>query len=59
MVQISEHLSSNHFLPDPGNGVSWEGNKSGNRALFKASYDKTNNQQVTNTVKLNGASSVK
>lgn len=44
-------------LPDPGNGVSWEGNKSGNRALFKASYDKTNNQQVTNTVKLNGASS--
>lgn len=44
-------------LPDPGNGVSWEGNKSGNRALFKASYDKTNKQQVTNTVKLNGASS--
>ena len=42
-------------LPDPGNGVSWEGNKSGNRALFKASYDKTNKQQVTNTVKLNGA----
>ena len=25
--------------------------------MFKASYDKTNNQQVTNTVKLNGASS--
>ena len=44
-------------LPDPGKGVSWEGNKSGNRALFKASYDKTNKQQVTNTVKLNGASS--
>ena len=44
-------------LPDPGNGVSWEGNKSGNRALFKASYDKTNKQQVTNTVKLNGVSS--
>lgn len=44
-------------LPDPGNGVSWEGNKSGNRALFKASYDKTNKKQVTNTVKLNGASS--
>ena len=44
-------------LPDPGNGVSLEGNKSGNRALFKASYDKTNKQQVTNTVKLNGASS--
>ena len=42
-------------LPDPGNGVSWEGNKSGNRALFKASYDKTNKQQVTNTVKLNDA----
>lgn len=39
-------------LPDPGKGVSWEGNKSGNRALFKASYDKTSNQQVTNTVKL-------
>ena len=27
------------------------------QALFKASYDKTNKQQVTNTVKLNGASS--
>ena len=43
-------------MPDPGNGVSWEGNKNGNRALFKATYDKANNQQITNIVKLNGIS---